>query len=824
MATKTGKLMLSAIDWLCANICFWDIASALLGLLIFSCIHQKLTNKGPMLWPVLGNLPALILHFNDMYSWVTEVLIEAGRTFHYRGVWMGRAYGVFTADPSNIEYIMKTNFKNFPKGSYLRERFHDLLGDGILNADGETWREERRMAKVQMHSSRFMEYSIKTTQDLVHHKLLILTEKLVKSGESFDLQELLLRFTFDNICTAALGVDPGCLSLDLPEVPFAKAFEEATELSLCRFLMPPFVWKPLKFFGLGYEKRLKKALEIVHDFADKTVEDRRKKLNSFSNLNDQSDLLSRLMETEYTNRHIPDKFFRDFCLSFSLAGRDTTSVALSWFFWLLDKNPEVETRILREINEISSGHQRTKNQNNHAVLFTVEELKKMVYLQAALSESLRLYPSVPIEMKEVLEDDVLPDGNIVRKGARVLYCIFSMARIESIWGKDCLEFKPERWINKDGEFVSENQFKYPVFNAGPRLCIGKKFAYMQMKMVAASILMKYSVKVVEGHDVVPKVTTTLYMKNGLMVTLKPSSIREIHRTDFSPIVASSSSLVRFCVKFKMSKAAVLELPPSGGFSFDLCRRNDMLSKKGHKSPSYFKTGTTIVGLIFQDGVILGADTRATAGPIVCDKNCEKIHYMAPNIYCCGAGTAADTESVTDMVSSQLQLHRYHTSRESRVVTALSLLKSHLFKYQGHVQAALVLGGVDATGPHLHTIYPHGSTDTLPFATMGSGSLAAMAVFESKYREGLTKDEGINLVCEAICSGIFNDLGSGSNVDVCVITKGHKEYLRNHQSPNPRTYVSSKGYPFPKKTEVLLTKITPLKEQVEVIEGGDAMEE
>ncbi|KAK4597846.1 hypothetical protein RGQ29_015386 [Quercus rubra] len=239
----------------------------------------------------------------------------------------------------------------------------------------------------------------------------------------------------------------------------------------------------------------------------------------------------------------------------------------------------------------------------------------------------------------------------------------------------------------------------------------------------------------------------------------------------------------------------VEAPPKGGFSFDLCRRNGMLSKKGVPPPSYRKTGTTI------DGVILGADTRATEGPIVCDKNCEKIHYMAPNIYCCGAGTAADTEAVTDMVISQLQLHQYHTGRESRVVTALNSFKVSPFQ-----------------------IYPHGSTDTLPFATMGSGSLAAMSVFESKYREGLTKEEGIKLVCEAICSGIFNDLGSGSNVDVCVITKGQKEYLRNHQLPNPRTYVSSKGFSFPKKTEVLLTRITPLKEMVEVIEGGDTMEE
>ncbi|RZC93409.1 hypothetical protein C5167_026023 [Papaver somniferum] len=176
--------------------------------------------------------------------------------------------------------------------------------------------------------------------------------------------------------------------------------------------------------------------------------------------------------------------------------------------------------------------------------------------------------------------------------------------------------------------------------------------------------------------------------------------------------------------------------------------------------------------------------KATEGIIVCDKNCEKIHYMAPNIYCCGAGTAADTEAVTDMVSSQLNLHRYATGNQSRVVTALTLSKTHLFSHQGHVSAALVLGGVDVTGPHLHTIYPHGSTDTLPYATMGSGSLAAMAMFESQYREGMTDGT---------------------------------EYLRNHML----IYHDFTAY-----VKVLSTKIKQLKEKVIEVgfERADAMEE
>ncbi|MBA0556556.1 hypothetical protein Golob_026645 [Gossypium lobatum] len=101
-----------------------------------------------------------------------------------------------------------------------------------------------------------------------------------------------------------------------------------------------------------------------------------------------------------------------------------------------------------------------------------------------------------------------------------------MIRMESIWGKDCLELKPERWI-KDGTFVSANQFKYPVFNAGPRRCLGKNFSYTQMKMVAVSVLLMYSVKGVEGHSVGPKLTTTLYMKNGLMVTLRPRLVNNV---------------------------------------------------------------------------------------------------------------------------------------------------------------------------------------------------------------------------------------------------------------------------------------------------------
>ncbi|XP_034871722.1 proteasome subunit beta type-7 isoform X1 [Mirounga angustirostris] len=306
----------------------------------------------------------------------------------------------------------------------------------------------------------------------------------------------------------------------------------------------------------------------------------------------------------------------------------------------------------------------------------------------------------------------------------------------------------------------------------------------------------------------------------------------------------------------MAAVSVYERPV-GGFSFDNCRRNAVLeadfAKKGYRLPAARKTGTTIAGVVYKDGIVLGADTRATEGMVVADKNCSKIHFISPNIYCCGAGTAADTDMTTQLISSNLELHSLSTGRLPRVVTANRMLKQMLFRYQGYIGAALVLGGVDVTGPHLYSIYPHGSTDKLPYVTMGSGSLAAMAVFEDKFRPDMEyekafwtcltqeprralcllhltriartvasayftencEEEAKKLVSEAIAAGIFNDLGSGSNIDLCVISKSKLDFLRPYSVPNKKgtrfgRYRCEKG-----TTAVLTEKVTAL--EIEVLE-------
>jgi len=234
--------------------------------------------------------------------------------------------------------------------------------------------------------------------------------------------------------------------------------------------------------------------------------------------------------------------------------------------------------------------------------------------------------------------------------------------------------------------------------------------------------------------------------------------------------------------------------------------------------------------------VIAADTRATSGPIIADKNCEKLHYIAPNIWCAGAGTAADTEFTTALISSNLELHSLSTGRKPRVVTCMTMLKQHLFRYQGHIGAYLVVAGVDPTGVHLFTVHAHGSTDKLPYVTMGSGSLAAMAIFESTWEKGMTREEAIELCSQAIQAGIFNDLGSGSNVDVCVITKEKATMMRNYVMPNVRM-PKEQSYKFARGTTAYLNEKVverkDLKRYVTIVDlsasapsgtvSGDAME-
>uniref|UniRef100_A0A8C9S1Y4 Proteasome subunit beta n=1 Tax=Scleropages formosus TaxID=113540 RepID=A0A8C9S1Y4_SCLFO len=273
----------------------------------------------------------------------------------------------------------------------------------------------------------------------------------------------------------------------------------------------------------------------------------------------------------------------------------------------------------------------------------------------------------------------------------------------------------------------------------------------------------------------------------------------------------------------MALSYILETP-CPGFNFENSTRNTvldgLLSGGKSKTPSPLKTGTTIAGVVCEGGVVLGADTRATSSEVVADKMCAKIHYIAPNIYCCGAGTAADTEKTTELLASNLSIFSLNSGRNPRVVMAAQIVQDMLFRYHGQIGANLILGGVDCAGGHLYTIGPYGDMDKVPYLAMGSGDLAAMAILEDGFKPNMELESAKKLVRDAIHSGIMSDLGSGNNVDICVITRQGVDYIRPYEESvyKDKRY---RRYKYKAGTSAVLTeRVIPLEVVEETVQSMD----
>ncbi|XP_074563641.1 cytochrome P450 CYP94D108-like [Curcuma longa] len=476
-------------------------------------------------YPLLGHLPQFVKNRHRLADWFAECL-AATPSNSFVLCRPGGIRDLVTANPVHVEHILRGRFENYPKGPRFISLLHDFLGDGIFNSDGEAWRIQRKTASFEFNTKSLRSFVLRVVRDELLGRLLPRLNQAAAQGAVLDLQDLLQRFAFDNICKVAFNQDPSCLSPDTAAAaqdPFSShfecAFNDASDISSGRFLYSvPKFWMVKKLFGVGSERRLKEAITTVHEFAVKIIRAKKKEkqtssVSTPSSLFKAEDLLSRFVANE---DHSED-FLRDIVVSFMLAGKDTTSSALTWFFWLLSSHPEVEAKILAEIKSIRA---RRHSFDDDALDF--EDLREMNYLHASLTESMRLYPPVPFNTLHCLADDVLPDGTAVKKGWLVTYTSYSMGRMQALWGSDFEEFKPERWLEAEtGAFRPESPFKYPVFHGGPRMCLGKEMAYIQMKSIAACVLERFVVAR-EKEAPPPEVmaTLTLKMKGGLAVRVR----------------------------------------------------------------------------------------------------------------------------------------------------------------------------------------------------------------------------------------------------------------------------------------------------------------
>nr|XP_029119641.1 cytochrome P450 704B1 [Elaeis guineensis] len=497
-------------------------------------IHRwsQRNHKGPKTWPIIGAAIEQLRNYDRMHDWLAEYLSVS------KTITVSMPFTSFTyiADPANVEHVLKTNFNNYPKGELYRSYMDVLLGDGIFNADGDMWRKQRKTASFEFASKNLRDFSTKVFREYALKLSNILCQSSI-NNQDMDVQDLFMRMTLDSICKVGFGVEIGTLSPNLPDNSFAQAFDAANIIVTLRFIDP--FWRIKRFLRTGSEALLEQSIKVVDEFTYDVIRKRKAEIEraraSGKHKQIKHDILSRFIELgeEPDSGFSDEKSLRDVVLNFVIAGRDTTATTLSWFIYMVMTHPAVADKLYFELrayeeerakeekvkvisyvtNDVKSFRSRV---DQFAELLNYDSLGRLVYLHACITETLRLYPAVPQDPKGVLVDDVLPDGTQVKAGGMVTYVPYSMGRMEYNWGPDAASFRPERWF-KNGMLQSVSPFKFTAFQAGPRICLGKDSAYLQMKMTLAILCRFFTFTLVPNHPVKYRMMTILSMAHGLKI-------------------------------------------------------------------------------------------------------------------------------------------------------------------------------------------------------------------------------------------------------------------------------------------------------------------
>ncbi|KAL6008022.1 hypothetical protein ACLOJK_033528 [Asimina triloba] len=497
------------MDFLCASL---SLFTALLLCLFLFRRHGEEGKKKKGCHPIVSTIFHFSINYGRLHDYVAE-LARKNKTFRVFAI---DHCEVYTTDPANVEYILRTNFPNFGKGKHHYERLKGLLGDGIFAVDGEKWRHQRKIASFDFSTSALRDFSSRVFQSNAV-KVAHLVLDAVSSNRTVDIQDVFMKSTLDSIFKVAFGTELDTLYGSSQEGSrFAQAFDESSALILWRYVDPS--WKIKKFFNVGSEAVLKEKREVLDDFVYKLIRRKKDQLSVGLDSMKKEDMLSRFLSRSAEDpERLNDGYLRDIILNFIIAGKDTTASTLSWFIYMLCKHPAVQEKIGEEVKEATQAKDSTSVEEFSAST-TEEALKRMHYLHAVLTETLRLYPAVPVDGKYCVSDDTLPDGFEVKRGDAVAYVPYAMGRMKFLWGEDAEVFRPERWIGADGIFQPESPFKFTAFQAGPRICLGKEFAYRQMKIFAAVLLHFFRFKLADENTPIKyRTMLTLQIDQGLHV-------------------------------------------------------------------------------------------------------------------------------------------------------------------------------------------------------------------------------------------------------------------------------------------------------------------
>lgn len=460
------------------------------------------------MWPVLGCLPFYLRVEGSI--WDAHLALSKRHGGGPVGACMpGFAPWLVVSDPPSVRHALKDAFDCFEKGAVL-DPFRELVGYGIFGADGEAWARQRKAAS-HLFAQRVLREDMARMIGVHLDELVERADALAASGEVFDAQRLMFCFTFDTISDVAFGGKPG--SLDGRPVPFMESFDRAQQLCTRRQSDPLFRVK--RRLGVGSERELARHARVVREYARAAVEERRRA--GPDELRRHGDLLSRFAVDA---PDWPDEVLAEAVLNYMIAGRDTTAALLSWSLFRLTQMPAERERLLDEMRAAAADPACAAEPTRLAA--------RLVRLEAFLLEVLRLHPPVPGDGKMCVRETRLPNGVLMKPGQLFFYNAYTFGRLNSEAFPEPLELRPERHLaaGEDGapRVSPPDPFVLPVFNAGPRACLGRRLALMEAKLVLARLLPRYDVELeCAPADIGYEENVILRIKGGLPVSLRRRS-------------------------------------------------------------------------------------------------------------------------------------------------------------------------------------------------------------------------------------------------------------------------------------------------------------
>ncbi|CAH2091806.1 unnamed protein product [Euphydryas editha] len=474
---------------------------------------ERLGVPGPNPLPVLGNGHLFISKSREFLPLLRKLKEEYGDIYQIHLFHMSY---VFFSHPNHVEPLL-SHTELITKG-YSYYFLKPWLGDGLLTSTGKKWRTTRKFLTPAFHFNILQNY---LTVFLKNEKILLKKLQKYTDGKAFDTFPIIALTALDNVTESIMGVSVN--AQENSESKYVQSIGTLAKILSMRMRNPLFAIEP--FFKLfKYKKEQDEALEILHTHTENVIKKRREELkNSNINLRGNTDLgiknkyafLDLLLLSEVDGVKISDENVRDEVETFMFEGHDTTTSGICFTLYCLSQHPDVQDKVLEEQTRII-GEKLDRDP-------TYRDVQQMKYLELVIKESLRLYPSVPMIERLVTKDADI-GGVTLRKNTSVVVSFFELHRNPELYDNP-MEFRPERFDTAAAN-SAKNAFSWLAFSAGPRNCIGQKFAMMEMKVTIASIIKNFVLLPADMTELVLCADLILRSDEGVHIKLKPRIKKE----------------------------------------------------------------------------------------------------------------------------------------------------------------------------------------------------------------------------------------------------------------------------------------------------------